>query len=174
MNGKLKTAMYRIWFKREQLKVHSKLPTEIRGFLIICDIDNTILERLHDGKKSYSTDFRIYEKVVDFLKQEYTKSGATLFFLSARSITYYASTKKLLLTIFEDIPFDLIFTRTAADKIYYLEFYARYANVIFIDDLSFKNSSNELQLYDDVISRVLKIKSLRHIGYNELVKMQKG
>jgi hypothetical protein len=172
VESQIKTLIYRLYFNGVQNKVQNKLLQNIPTKLIICDIDNTILKRLHEGKKSYSTDFLVYEKVVEFVKYQLQNVECTLLFISARGIKHYCSTNNLIFSLFPNIQFNLILTRNAFDKIYYLDYFSKCAEIIYIDDLSFQNFSSKICFYEDVIKKVREIKTLQYIGYEELIKMQ--
>lgn len=172
MTDLIKTLFYRLYFYNALCKIRNKIVLNKDGKLIICDIDNTILKRLHDGKTSYSSDFLVYQNVIEFVKNEAQKSNRTLLFLSARGLFKYNLTFKSLLTLFPEIPLNLILTRKAFDKIYYLKYFSKNIDVLYVDDLTFLNDDSNFCFYCDVITEVKQINNITYIGYEDLVKMQ--
>jgi hypothetical protein len=172
MTDFLKTLFYKLYFLDVLYKIRIKIGSNKFEKLIICDIDNTILKRFHDGKSSYSTDFLVYKKVIEFVKNESQKSNCKLLFLSARGLFTYYVTFKTLCKLFPEIPISLILTRKAFDKIHYLKYFSNNIDVLYIDDLTYLNDNADVCFYGDVIAKVQQIKRIKYIGYEELVKIQ--
>ncbi len=136
--------------------------------IYIFDIDNTIANTY--GQK-YLTAVNDFPEMIKLVKEK--RKEGMVYFLSARNIITYSSTKQWLQKRGFNTPeYELIFVTEPSKKIKILtDAINKGLQVEYYDDLCYNHENGNIKKYDNVIKAVLELK-LKYKGINDFGHLQ--
>ena len=148
-----------------------------RKRIVIFDIDNTIADTWPSFLEKYKNERERLNNLKPFknivkLVLNYSEAGNEVIFLSARDYKFYKLTKKWITNNCIK-NFQLILVSNPYEKLILLKIF-KDKDIIFYDDLSHSHEKGFILFYDDVFNEIKKLKKIKHVGYKELLNLQKG
>ena len=144
--------------------------------IIIFDIDNTVantwpsLLKKNMNEKERLSNLKPFENIVKLILN-YNKNGEKIIFMSARDYRFYNITKSWIKNNCIK-NFDLILVSNVYEKLKLLKIFKN-KNITFYDDLSYSHENEVTLFYEDVLRKLKELNNVKHIGYNELLVLQK-
>jgi hypothetical protein len=147
-----------------------------REKLVIFDIDNTVADTWPSFLGNYISNrerlanLKPFKSIVEIILK-HKSDGDKIIFMSAREYPYYGMTKKWL----EDNclkSFDLILVSCPIEKLRLLKLFPK-KDIIYYDDLSHSHEKGSVRFYKEVLADLACLRNIKHIGYNELLVLQK-
>ncbi len=143
-----------------------KLPKGSKVFIF--DLDNTLADTF--GQK-HLTDVAHFPKMIELVKQKITEGP--VYFLTARNITTYKTTKQWLQNRGFSFPNQqLLFVTEPHHKIALLHSaIAKGLQIEYYDDLSYNHEKGEVKYFDEVI-KVISSLPISYKGINDFKHLQ--
>lgn len=137
--------------------------------IYIFDIDNTIADTC--GQK-HLTSVKDFPRMIQLVKEK--RKEGMVYFLSARSILTYSTTKQWLQKKgFTKPEYELIFVTEPSKKIKILsDAVSKGLQVEYYDDLCYNHENGTIKKYDDVIRSVSELR-LTYKSIDDFVHLQK-
>jgi hypothetical protein len=154
--------------------------------LFIFDIDNTITDtgsylsingELTERKKvvEMCSSLEIDHKMKEIINIISGLKDSELIFLTARSYYLYSTTNNWLKKELDFGKVNLIMVMNASDKLPIIKILSNSAEkLILFDDLTYGHEKGKLFYHKPLIEKIKKIKGIKYLGLDEIIKIKSG